>query len=149
MKKRRKQYKPKAHLPHPALLTARFFAPPLKLLRDIRHGEIWTINGVPMMVRADDTNPRPAAEVLRYFARLIVEIGAARGLAIDTTSLIRLAARLEADMPIDDGALRPVEEIFELASRLMASLPVSVSARLLTDMEEIPVCLPKSDEKNT
>lgn len=139
MKKRRKPYKPKPGLPHPSVLTARFFAPPLKLLRDMRHGELWTIDGVPVMVRADDTNPRPAADVLRYFSRLIVEIGAVRGLAIDTAPLIRLAARLEADMPVDDGALRPVEEIFELAMRLMAAMPVGVVARLLTDME-IPEC---------
>src|SRR5690606_14506570 len=109
MTKRRKPYRPKVAPPHPAILTAKFFGPPLKLLRDMRYGELWTINGVPMMVRADDTNPRPAADVLRYFARLIVEVGAVRGLAIDTTPLIRLAARLDADMPVDDAALRPVE----------------------------------------
>ena len=110
----------------------------MKLLRDMRHGELWQVGGTYASVAEDDSGPMPAADVLRYFARLIVDIGADRGLAIDTTPIIRLAARLDADMPIDDGALRPVEEIFELARRIAAPIPTDRMVAILREQERVP-----------
>ena len=94
------------------------WGPPTKLLHDIRHGEVWTVNNEVVMPRLDGSEIFSAPEVLRLFAHVILEIGDLRGLVIDTTPLLTLANRLESDMPIDDGALRPVEEIFELGRRL-------------------------------
>jgi len=90
----------------------------MALLHQIRHGEVWTINGEVVMPGLDQSEHYSAPEVFRLFAHVILEIGDLRGLVIDTTPLLTLANRLEADMPIDDGCLRPVEEIFELGRRL-------------------------------
>src|SRR5690606_16900926 len=118
MKKRRKPYRPKP-IRTPALVdTHTVWAAPMALLHDIRHSEVWTVNNEVVMLGLDQSEHYSAPEVFRLFAHVILEIGELRGLVIDTTPLLTLANRLEADMPIDDGALRPVEEIFELGRRL-------------------------------
>lgn len=134
-KKRNKPYKPRADAAHDAIAKEQFFARPIKLLRDIRHGEVWTINGETMSVLEDDSHPLPAPDTLRYFAGFILSIGEARGLALDATPVLRLATRLDTDMPVDDGALRSVEEIFELARRLAARIPHNRMVEILHRQE--------------
>lgn len=118
MKKRRKPYRPRPVRAPTLIGTHTVFAAPMALLHDIRHSEVWTVNNEVVMPGLDQSEHYSAPEVFRLFAHVILEIGDLRGLVIDTTPLLTLANRLEADMPIDDGALRPVEEIFELGRRL-------------------------------
>src|SRR5690606_31311338 len=118
MKKRRKPYRPRPVRAPTIIGTQNVWAAPMALLHQIRHSEVWTVNNEVVMPRLDGAELFNAAEVFRLFAHVILEIGDLRGLVIDTTPLLTLANRLEADMPIDDGALRPVEEIFELGRRL-------------------------------
>lgn len=118
MKKRRKPYRPRPVRAPTLIGTHTVFAAPMALLHDIRHSEVWTVNNEVVMPGLDQSEHYSAPEVFRLFAHVILEIGDLRGLAIDTTPLLTLANRLEADIPIDDGALRPVEEIFELGRRL-------------------------------
>lgn len=118
MKKRRKPYRPRPVRAPTLIGTHTVFAAPMALLHDIRHSEVWTVNNEVVMPRLDGAELFNATEVFRLFAHVILEIGDLRGLVIDTTPLLTLANRLEADMPIDDSALRPVEEIFELGQRL-------------------------------
>ena len=118
MKKRRKPYHPKP-IRTPALVnTHTVWAAPMALLHDIRHREVWTVNGEVAMPRHDESEFFDAPSVLRLFAHVILEVGELHGVTLDTTPLVTLANRLQADMPIDDGALRPVEELFELGRRL-------------------------------
>lgn len=118
MKKRRKPYRPRP-VRAPAIIgTHTVFAAPMALLHQIRHSEVWTVDNEVVMPKLDESEIFSAPEVFRLFAHVILEIGDLHGLIINTTPLLMLANRLEADMPIDDGALRPVEEIFELGQRL-------------------------------
>ena len=118
MKKRRKPYRPRP-VRAPALVGVNtIWAAPMQLLYDMRHSEVWTVNNKVVMPALDYGDHYSAAETLRLFAHVILEVGELRGLTLDTTPLLTLANRLEADMPVDDGALRPVEELFELGRRL-------------------------------
>lgn len=117
-KKRAKPYRPRP-IRAPALIGVHnIWAAPLQLLHDIRHAEVWEIDRQIVMPTIDCGDHYSAPETLRLFAHVILEVGALQGHAIDTMPLVTLANRLENGMPIDDGALRPVEELFELGRRL-------------------------------
>lgn len=131
MKKRRKPYRPRP-VRAPAIIGINsIWAPPLQLLHDMRHNEVWTVNSEVVMPGLDYGDHYSAPEVLRLFAHVILEVGDLRGLVLDTTPLITLASRLEADMPIDDGALRPVEELFELGRRLANTITPAQAIEIL------------------
>lgn len=118
MKKRTKRYTPRP-IRAPALIGVNnIWAAPMQLLHDMRHSEVWTVNRKVVMPAMDYGDHYSASDTLRLFAHVILEVGELRGLTLDTTPLLTLANRLDADMPIDDGALRPVEELFELGRRL-------------------------------
>lgn len=118
MSRRRKQYRPRP-IRAPALIGVHnIWAAPVALLHEMRHNEVWTVNNEVVMPALDYGDHYSAPEVFRLFAHVILEVGDLHGLVLDTTPLLTLANRLEADMPIDDGALRPVEELFELGRRL-------------------------------
>ena len=119
MKKRRnKKYRPRP-IRAPALIGVHnIWAAPLKLLHDIRHGEVWTVNNQVVMPAMDERDCYSAPDVFRMFAHFIGEVAQLHGREINTTPLLTLANRLDADMPIDDGALLPVEQIFDLGRRM-------------------------------
>lgn len=112
-KRRKKTYTPRA-VRVPAIVgNQNIFAAPLRLLQDIRHSYVMEMGGHVIMESMDESEIYDAAGTLKLFAYVLKEYGIQ-----DTSPLLRLAARLEADMPIDDAALRPVEEIFEQGQRL-------------------------------
>lgn len=116
--KPRKKYRPKP-IRTPALIGIHnIWAAPLKLLHDIRHAEVWTAHGIIFMPAIDQGCAYNAAETMDMFAYFIREVGELRGVEIDTSPISRLANRLRSDMPIDDGALRPVEDLFDYGQRL-------------------------------
>jgi len=107
------------------------WAAPIALLHDIRHSEVWTVNSEVVMPALDHGDHYSAPEVFRLFAHVILEICDLRDLSVDTSPLLTLANRLEADMPIDDGALRPVEEIFEIGRRLANTITPAQAIEIL------------------
>lgn len=116
--KPRKKYRPKS-VRVPAMIGVHnIWLAPLKLLHDIRHAEVWEAKGIIFMPAIDNGCAYNAAETMDLFSHFIREVGVLKGIEIDTSPILRLAARIRADMPIDDGALRPVEELFDLGQRL-------------------------------
>lgn len=117
-KKRNKQYRPR-DITVPVLIgAANIFAAPLALLADIRHRHVLEANGRVMMPATDMGDCYDAAESLRIVGDFIGEAAKLRGCDLDIAPIRRLAARLEADMPIDDAALSPVEALFERGLQL-------------------------------
>lgn len=118
MGKPRKKYRPKP-VRVPAMIGVHnIWLAPMKLLYDMRHSDVWTVNNRVIMPALDYGDHYDAAETLELFDYFISKVGEIKGIDIDTSPILRLAARIRADMPIDDGALRPVEELFDRGQRL-------------------------------
>lgn len=131
-KRRKKTYRPRA-VRVPAIVgNHNIFAAPLRLLQDIRHSYVLEMDGKVIMESMDESEIYGAAGTLKLFAYVLKEYGIK-----DTSPLLRLAARLEADMPIDDAALRPVEEIFEQGQRLANTFTPEQSLAILRGYDEV------------
>jgi len=116
-KKRTKRYTPRVVTVPVIIGASNIFAAPLALLADIRHRHVLEANGRVMMPATDMGDCYDAAESLRIVGNFIEEAARAGGCELDISPINRLAARLEADMPIDDAALSPVDELFERGMR--------------------------------
>lgn len=118
MKRRNKKYKPRDIRVPTIVGTQNIFAAPMKLLSDIRHSYVLADGKTVYIPSTDGAEVFDAIKTLRLFADVLSDFASLAGEHLDTSSLNILAARLEADMPIDDGCLTPVDRVFEVGHRL-------------------------------
>lgn len=131
-KRRKKPYRPRP-VRVPAIVgNHNIFAAPLRLLQDIRHSYVLEMQGDVILTSMDESEIYGAAGTLKLFAYVLKEYGIK-----DTSPLVRLANRLESDMPIDDAALTPVEEIFKQGQRLANTFTPEQSLAILREYDEV------------